>query len=245
MLDDESRLDALLRDFAAVAGKKMLVHGGGRQATTMAQAMGMESRMIDGRRVTDAEMLRVVTMVYGGLVNKTMVARLQALGVNALGLTGADVDLLRSHRRPVVEGVDYGFVGDIDQVNHRTLRRLLDADIVPVVAPITHDGQGQLLNTNADTIATELAIALSEHYAVHLLFAFEKSGVLANPADEESVITELRVADFPTLEASSAISGGMLPKLRNAVRAVRQGVREVSIGKSIFMTESEGTRILR
>jgi acetylglutamate kinase len=161
IVEDDQRLPQLLQAFAAISGPKILVHGGGRSATKIAAALGIESHMVDGRRITDAEMLRVVTMVYGGLVNKQLVARLQALGVNAVGLTGADIDVIRSHKRPLRNGIDYGFVGDVDRVDAPRLAQLLHEGITPVLAPLTHDGMGHLLNTNADTIASETASALA------------------------------------------------------------------------------------
>ena len=157
VVEDEAQLTQLLKDFAAIEGKKVLVHGGGRRATKVAASLGIESKMVNGRRITDADMLEVVTMVYGGLVNKNLVARLQAAGVNALGLTGADIDVIRSHKRPIKDGIDFGFVGDVEKANGQMLHTLINAGITPVMAPLTHDGQGHILNTNADTIAGETA----------------------------------------------------------------------------------------
>ena len=174
VVEDEAQLAQLLKDFSAIEGKKVLVHGGGRRATQVAASLGIESKMVNGRRITDAEMLNVVTMVYGGLVNKNLVARLQANGVNALGLTGADIDVIRSHKRPLKDGIDYGFVGDVDKANGEMLSRLIEVGITPVMAPLTHDGQGTILNTNADTIASETAKALAPYYDVTLIFSFEK-----------------------------------------------------------------------
>ena len=176
VVEDEAQLAQLLKDFSAIEGKKVLVHGGGRRATQVAASLGIESKMVNGRRITDAEMLNVVTMVYGGLVNKNLVARLQANGVNALGLTGADIDVIRSHKRPLKDGIDYGFVGDVDKANGQMLSRLIEEGITPVMAPLTHDGQGTILNTNADTIASETAKALAPYYDVTLIFSFEKKG---------------------------------------------------------------------
>ena len=195
IVEEEETLRQLLQDFAAIEGHKVLVHGGGRSATKLATQLGIESKMVDGRRITDEAMLRVVTMVYGGLVNKNIVAGLQALNVNALGLTGADMNLMRSDKRPVKE-VDYGFVGDVKEVNADLLATLIQQGIVPVLAPLTHDKQGHLLNTNADTIASQVACALTPHYDVTLTFCFEKKGVLANPDDEDSVISNINEADF-------------------------------------------------
>ena len=184
IVEEEETLRQLLQDFAAIEGHKVLVHGGGRSATKLAAQLGIESKMVDGRRITDEAMLRVVTMVYGGLVNKNIVAGLQALNVNALGLTGADMNLMRSDKRPVKE-VDYGFVGDVKEVNADLLATLIHQGIVPVLAPLTHDKQGHLLNTNADTIAGEAAKALAKHFEVTLMFCFEKKGVLRDAEDEE------------------------------------------------------------
>ena len=196
VVEDEAQLSQLLKDFSAIAGKKVLVHGGGRKATKVAEALGIESKMVNGRRITDADMLSVVTMVYGGLVNKNLVARLQANGVNALGLTGADIDVIHSHKRPIKDGIDFGFVGDVDKANGQILSKLIEEDITPVMAPLTHDGDGNILNTNADTIASETAKALAPYYDVTLIFSFEKKGVLRNPDDDDSVIPIISRADF-------------------------------------------------
>ena len=196
VVEDEAQLTQLLKDFSAIEGKKVLIHGGGRRATQVAASLGIESKMVGGRRITDADMLSVVTMVYGGLVNKNLVARLQANGVNALGLTGADVDVIRSHKRPIKDGVDFGFVGDVDRADGQMLSHLIQAGITPVMAPLTHDGQGHILNTNADTIASETAKALAPYYDVTLIYSFEKKGVLRNPDDDNSVIPTITRADF-------------------------------------------------
>ena len=247
VVEDEAQLAQLLSHFSAIEGKKLLVHGGGRRATKTAARLGIETTMVNGRRVTDAHMLEVVTMVYGGLVNKTLVARLQAHGVNALGLTGADGDAMRSHRRPpvVVDGtpVDYGFVGDVDSASAPLLSRLIEAGIVPVMAPLTHDGQGQLLNTNADTIASETAKALAPCYDVTLIFTFEKAGVLSNPDDDNSVIPVITRADFLRHRADGTISGGMLPKIENALNAIDAGVSRVVITRANAIDDTSGTVI--
>ena len=188
VVEDELQLSQLLKDFSAIEGRKVLVHGGGRKATKMAERLGVETKMVNGRRITDAAMLEVVTMVYGGLVNKNLVAQLQANGVNALGLTGADANAILSHKRPLKDGIDYGFVGDVDAGNGEMLSKLIEAGITPVMAPLTHDGKGHILNTNADTIASETAKALANIYNVTLIFSFEKKGVLSNPDDDDSVI---------------------------------------------------------
>jgi acetylglutamate kinase len=209
----------------------------------MAERLGIETKMVAGRRITDADMLEVVTMVYGGLVNKNLVARLQANGVNALGLTGADADAIRSHKRPLKNGVDYGFVGDVDQANGEMLGRLIEAGITPVMAPLTHDGEGHILNTNADTIASETAKALAKLYDVTLIFSFEKKGVLRNPDDDDSVIATINHADFTRYIADGTISGGMIPKIENALNAVNAGVSKVIITLATAIDGKHGTTI--
>ncbi len=243
VVEDELQLSQLLRDFSAIEGRKVLVHGGGRKATKMAERLGIETQMVNGRRITDASMLEVVTMVYGGLVNKSLVARLQANGVNALGLTGADANTILSHKRPVKDGVDYGFVGDVDQVSNTMLSHLIEAGIVPVVAPLTHDGEGHILNTNADTMASETAKALAKDYDVTLIFSFEKKGVLSNPDDDESVIPVITHADFERYKADGTISGGMLPKIENALAAIDAGVSRVIITLATAIDGNAGTVI--
>ena len=205
IVEEASSLQRLLTDFAAISGHKLLVHGGGRSATRIAEQLGIESRMVDGRRITDAETLRVVTMVYGGLVNKNIVAGLQARGVNALGLTGADMDVIRSVKRPVKD-IDYGYVGDVERVDARLLGDLIARGVVPVMAPLTHDGAGNLLNTNADTIASETARALAARFDVTLVYCFEKKGVLRDPDDEDSVIPSLNRRSFEALTADGTIA---------------------------------------
>ena len=245
VVEDEAQLSQLLRDFGAIEGRKVLVHGGGRRATKMAERLGIATQMVGGRRITDADMLEVVTMVYGGLVNKHVVARLQAGGVRAIGLTGADADLIRSHRRPLKNGIDYGFVGDVDNVADETLSKLVEQGLVPVLAPLTHDGMGTLLNTNADTIASETAKALARQYDVTLIFSFEKKGVLSNPDDDDSVISTITRADFERYKADGTISGGMLPKIENALAAVEAGVSQVIITLATALDGQSGTKILR
>ena len=243
VVEDEAQLAQLLKDFSAIEGKKVLVHGGGRRATQVAASLGIESKMVNGRRITDAEMLNVVTMVYGGLVNKNLVARLQANGVNALGLTGADIDVIRSHKRPLKDGIDYGFVGDVDKANGEMLSRLIEVGITPVMAPLTHDGQGTILNTNADTIASETAKALAPYYNVTLIFSFEKKGVLSNPDDDDSVIPVITRADFIKYKEDGTISGGMLPKIENALAAIDAGVSRVIITLATAIDGNAGTII--
>ena len=247
VVEDEQQLAALLKDFAAVEGRKVLVHGGGRKATKTAERLGIETKMVNGRRITDEGMLEVVTMVYGGLVNKQLVARLQAAGVNALGLTGADGDVIRSHKRPtvVVDGsaVDFGFVGDVDRADGDMLSRLIEAGITPVVAPLTHDGEGHILNTNADTMASVTAVALAKHYDVTLIYSFEKKCVLGNPDDEDSVIPVITRELSNQYKADGTISGGMLPKIENALQAVEDGVGRVIITLATAIDGEHGTMI--
>lgn len=243
VVEDEAQLTQLLKDFAAIEGKKVLVHGGGRRATKVAAALGIESKMVNGRRITDADMLEVVTMVYGGLVNKNLVARLQAAGVNALGLTGADIDVIRSHKRPIKDGIDFGFVGDVEKANGQMLHTLINAGITPVMAPLTHDGQGHILNTNADTIAGETAKALAPYYDVTLIYSFEKKGVLSNPDDDNSVISEITREDFERYKADGTVAGGMIPKLDNAFDAIDAGVKRVIITLATAIDGQHGTVI--
>lgn len=243
IVENPDTLNQLLHDFSALPDKKVLVHGGGRTATDMASRLGIETHMVEGRRITDADMLRVVTMVYAGLVNKNVVARLQGCGVNALGLTGADMDVIRSHRRPLKNGIDYGFVGDVDRVDGERLSMLVEAGITPVMAPLTHNGQGDMLNTNADTIAAETAKALANHYDVTLVYCFEHAGVLTNPDDEESVIPLITREKFELLKADGTVSGGMLPKIENSLAAVEAGVKCVVITKADKIGTHQGTSI--
>ena len=243
VVEDELQLSQLLRDFSAIEGRKVLVHGGGRKATKMAERLGIETQMVNGRRITDSEMLEVVTMVYGGLVNKNLVASLQANGVNAIGLTGADADVIRSHKRPLKDGIDYGWVGDVDHVANNTLGHLIEAGITPVLAPLTHDGEGHILNTNADTIASEAAKALAKDYDVTLIFSFEKKGVLLNPDDDDSVIPVITRTLYNKYKADGTISGGMLPKIENALAAVEAGVSRVIITLATAIDGQHGTVI--
>lgn len=243
IVEDNEQLAQLLTDFAAIPGKKVLVHGGGRRATKVAAALGLESKMVNGRRITDAQMLEVVTMVYGGLVNKNLVAKLQAKGVNALGLTGADMDVIHSHKRPVKDGVDFGYVGDVERANGKMLQTLIQEGITPVMAPLTHDGNGNILNTNADTIASETAKALAPYYDVTLIYSFEKKGVLSNPDDDNSVIPVITRSDFEKYQADGTIGGGMIPKIENALAAVDAGVKEVIITLATAIDGKQGTVI--
>lgn len=253
IVEDEAQLSQLIADFSRIEGPKILVHGGGRRATKVASQLGIESQMVGGRRITDAEMLNVVTMVYGGLVNKHLVAMLQANGVNATGLTGADMDVIRSHKRPlkkmVVDGeekmIDFGFVGDVDRADGNALVMLLEKGIVPVIAPLTHDGKGNILNTNADTMASEVAkaIAAQSDNEVTLIYSFEKKGVLSNPDDDDSVIPVITHQSFVELRDNGTISGGMLPKIENALAAIDAGVSRVIITLATAIDGQSGTII--
>lgn len=243
IVEDEAQLTQLLHDFSAIEGPKVLVHGGGRRATAIASKLGIESKMVNGRRITDAQMLEVVTMVYGGLVNKNIVARLQAIGINALGLTGADINCLLSHKRPVKDGIDYGFVGDVESTNGKALAALIEQGITPIMAPLTHDGMGNILNTNADTIASETAKGLAPYYDVTLIYCFEKNGVLANPDDDNSVIPLITRSDFKRLVADGTVAGGMIPKIQNALSAIDAGVERVIITKATAIDGESGTVI--
>ena len=242
IVEEEDTLRNLLHDFAKIEGHKVLVHGGGRSATKLASQLGIESRMVNGRRITDIEMLRIVTMVYGGLVNKNIVAGLQAQGINALGLTGADMNLIRSAKRPVGE-VDYGFVGDVKEVNAELLASLIQQGVVPVLAPLTHDKQGHILNTNADTIAGETAKALARRFDVTLVYCFEKPGVLRDENDDSSLIPEITPELFDRLVADGTVQGGMIPKLENSFDALKAGVSEVVITQASAIGRQTGTRI--
>ena len=242
IVEEPESLTAFLKDLAVIAGDKILIHGGGRSATAMAEKLGLETKMADGRRITDAEMLKVVTMVYAGLVNKNIVAQLQKLGIDAIGLTGADMNLILSQKRPVKE-IDYGFVGDIKRVNAPALLELLKLNYLPVIAPLTHDGNGNLLNTNADTIAAEVAKSLAFDCNVRLIYCFEKQGVLMNETDEGSLIPVLDFELFQQYKSEGIIQGGMIPKLDNAFQAIASGVKEVIITRASDVKAGKGTFI--
>ena len=244
VVEDDQQLHALLARFSAIPGHKVLVHGGGRRATKIAAALGIESKMVGGRRITDAPMLEVVTMVYGGLVNKNLVALLQSHGVNALGLTGADIDVIRSHRRPLRDGIDFGFVGDVDRADGAMLHTLIEAGITPVMAPLTHDGQGHILNTNADTIASSVATALAPFYDVTLVYAFEQRGVMTGTGPDAELIPTITADTFKTLVADGTISGGMIPKIENALDAVSRGVKKVVITRADAIAGTQGTMVI-
>jgi len=247
IIDDAQKLKAFLSIFASIKNPKILVHGGGKLATSLAAQLGIKQQMIDGRRITDAETLKVVAMVYAGLINKNIVAGLQAFDCNAAGLSGADGNAIRAHKRRHAT-IDYGFVGDVDVVDATYLTALLVQGITPVVCPITHDGAGQLLNTNADTIAQETAKALSTHYNVQLIYSFEKSGVLLNAEDESTVIPSINPAYYQQLKEEGKIFAGMIPKLDNAFAALQSGVGKVIIGRAEqlnqLINQTTGTAIV-
>lgn len=246
IIDDEQRLDSFLQQFALLQGKKILIHGGGKLATKMADQLNIPQQMMDGRRITDADTLRIVTMVYAGYINKNIVAKLQKYGSNAIGLTGADGNCILAHKRQHAS-IDYGYVGDIDTVNKTLLYQLLEQNTTIVLAPITHDGNGQLLNTNADTIAQEIAKALSSLYKTILIYSFEKKGVLLDINDESSVITLLSKESYQLLKSEEKIFAGMIPKLDNAFAAIDAGVGKVIIGQAeelaLLVNASSGTTI--
>lgn len=243
IVEERETLLQLLDRFAAIEGNKVLIHGGGRSATKIAEKLGIESRMIDGRRVTDEETLKVVTMVYGGLVNKNIVAGLQARSVNALGLTGADCNIVHAHKRPVKE-IDWGFVGDVDEADGKMLAALIGQGIVPVVAPLTHDGRGNMLNINADTMAAETAKALAPYFDVTLTYCFEHPGVMRDPEDATSLIPKIRTDDYRRLKEEGVVSGGMIPKIDNAFSALAGGVTKVIITRADAIDGKQGTHIM-
>lgn len=233
IIDDEKNLSAFLKNFAVLPGKKILIHGGGKIATKIGHKLGIESKYINGRRITDADTIDLVTMVYGGLVNKKIVAQLQALNCNAIGLTGADANLIPATKRPITkEGVDFGYVGDVESsmLKVESWKSLLHGGFIPVVAPLTHDGKGQMLNTNADTLASSIAVALSKLYDVRLIYCFEKKGVLENVNDENSVIPLITKEIYQKLKEDNKLFDGIFPKIDNAFAAINNGVKEVLIG---------------
>lgn len=243
VVEDESQLNTLLDDFSKIVGAKILVHGGGRKATKMSERLGIETKMVEGRRITDAETLDVVTMVYAGLVNKNIVAQLQKRNVNAIGLCGADLDLIHCDKRPLKNGIDYGFVGDVKRVESEVLQTLLEQAAIPVVCPITHDGKGQLLNTNADTIASELACSLARSGGIEvtLMYCFEKPGVLMDANDDNSIIYSITEAEYAQYKADGIVSDGMIPKLDNAFAALHMGVKNVMITNTQGIRSGKGT----
>jgi acetylglutamate kinase len=246
IIDDAARLESFLSAFSQIRAKKLLVHGGGKLATKLAADLNIPQQMVEGRRITDTATLHIVTMVYAGLINKQIVATLNAKGTPAIGLTGADAACVLAHKR-VHPTIDYGFVGDVDSVNAKMLSTLLDQELSIVMAPITQDVSGQLLNTNADTIAQELAKALAHQYATTLIYTFEKKGVLRHINDENSAIPLISREIFEQLKSEDAIFAGMIPKLENAIKAVEAGVSKVIIGDAMdlheLITGKNGTAI--
>ncbi|MEO0898798.1 MAG: acetylglutamate kinase [Bacteroidota bacterium] len=230
ILETPDKLELVLDQFASIKGKKILVHGGGRTATQLAEKLGIEAPMVNGRRITSDDMMEIAVMVYGGLMSKNLVARLQARRVNALGLSGADLNLILAHKRPVKD-IDYGWAGDVDALHATHLDLLLSNDIVPVFAPLTHNGKGQMLNTNADTIASTVARGMTEKYEVTLAYIFEMPGVMKDPDDMDSLISFVNPELFKSYQANGEISGGMIPKLSNAFEAIDHGVSKVLIGR--------------
>ncbi len=258
IIDDEDKLSSFLKDFAAIIEDKILVHGGGKLATTIAEAMGIPQQMVEGRRITDAETLKLVTMVYAGYINKNIVALLQSKDCNAIGLSGADGNLIQAHKRinedkkPTDDGehtkIDYGFAGDIDAVNATLLQQLLSQKSTPVIAPITHNKNGTLLNTNADTIANETAKAMAVFYDVSLIYCFEKNGVLLNAADDDGFMPAINVKEYAFLKNKNIITAGMIPKLDNAFAALHAGVQQITIGHAasinLLIHQKAGTAII-
>lgn len=235
VIEDKTALYTFLKDFSKLEGHKILVHGGGKRATHVADKLGIASNMVNGRRITDADTLEVITMVYGGLVNKNIVAKLQAFNVDAIGLTGADINSIRSIKRPVKE-IDYGYVGDVKAVNSKSINKLIEAEFTPVFCAITHDNDGQLFNTNADTIASKLAIGLSKLYKVELYYCFEKNGVLKTVEDENSVIEYMDYGTYEQLKHQDTFHDGMLPKLHSSFQAIEHGVSRVFIGNPTIIS---------
>lgn len=231
IIDDEAKLSSFLQEFATLQSKKILIHGGGKLATKLAEQMNVPQQIVDGRRITDAETLKIVTMVYAGYINKNIVARLQAKECDAIGLSGADGNIILAHKR-VRATMEYGFVGDVDAVDSSLLSNLLQQGLTPVLSPITHDKKGQLLNTNADTIAQETAKALSAFYDIELIYSFEKNGVLLDVNNEQSVIKNINASYYSQLKTEGKIFAGMIPKLDNAFSALKSGVKKVIIGKA-------------
>ena len=240
IVDNPEVLDQFIDVFSKLEGANILVHGGGKIATKISASLGIEAQMIEGRRVTDPETLKVVTMVYAGLVNKNIVSKVQAKNVNAIGLSGADGNAIRSHKR-VGSSVDYGLVGDVDEVNVDFLTKVIEDGLTPIMAPITHDGNGQLLNTNADTIASELAVALSSKYEVQLTYCFELPGVMRDINDENSIVSEISSETYSELKRDGVIVDGMIPKMDNSFNAINKGVDSVRICHALNLNSKIGT----
>lgn len=231
IIDNEDALSSFLDTFAAIPSPKLLIHGGGKLATQLANQLGLEVKMIDGRRITDNATLDLITMVYAGKINKNVVAQLQSRNCNAIGFSGADGNTIVSKKRPV-KTVDFGFVGDVEKVNTKIIQVLLEHKLTPVFCALTHDKKGQLLNTNADTIASELAIGFADQYQTELYYCFEKNGVLSDVNDDNSVIEHITTQTYQRLIDDNIISDGMLPKLDNCIHAIEKNVHKVCIGKS-------------
>ena len=236
IIEDEAELNEFLMLFSKLKGKKILVHGGGKRATQIASSLGIESQMVNGRRVTDAQTLEVITMVYGGLVNKNIVAKLQALNTNAIGLTGADANSILSVKRPVKD-IDFGYVGDVKAVAYKSINKLMEADFTPVFCAITHDGNGQLLNTNADTITSQIAVGMSNLYKTSIYYCFELNGVLEDIKDKSSVIKHINAKQYADLLEKGIIADGMLPKLENCFDALKHGVSNINMGNTSMLTQ--------
>jgi len=229
VIENKKELSKFLLAFSKIEGQKILVHGGGKLATQLGEKLGIESKLVNGRRITDAQSLELITMVYGGLVNKNIVAELQSMDCNAIGLSGADANVIKAHKRPVKE-VDFGFVGDIENVNSESINTFLGGGFVPVFCAISHNKEGQLLNTNADTIASEIAIAMSRTHQTTLYYCFEKKGVLMDVNDDESVVKHIDSETYKNLIEDGIIADGMLPKLENCFNALNKKVNKVCIG---------------
>lgn len=247
VIDDDKQLISFLHGFSSISENKILIHGGGKIATEMSKQLGTEAKMVDGRRITDEATLRIVQMVYGGLINKNIVAQLQSMSCNAIGITGADGNIILAKRRPIKD-VDYGFVGDVETVNAEKLFAVMHSGFSPVIAPLTHDGKGQILNTNADTMASAISVAMSKSHETNLIYCFEKAGVLKNIDDENSVIDKMNFSEYEKYKTEGIISKGMIPKLDNAFDAIKQGVKSVLIChakdlKNVIANQKAGTRL--
>ena len=251
IIDNEEALSKFLTDYASLNAKKILIHGGGKVATDISAGLGIEAKMVDGRRITDTETLKIVTMVYGGLINKRVVAALQSKNCNAIGLTGADANIVKSKKRPVKNGIDYGFVGDVESVKSEILAALIHTDLYPIIAPLSHDGEGNMLNVNADTMASVISVALSKLFEVHLIYCFELKGVLEKFEDKNSVISEITPTRYIELKEKGIISKGMIPKLDNSYDAINAGVTSVRICHADDLTniinlgELKGTKLYK
>lgn len=248
VIDDEKQLSSFLNAFSQIKEKKILVHGGGKIATEMSRELGIETKMVDGRRITDEETLKIVQMVYAGLINKNIIALLQARKCNAIGLSGADANILLAGKRTDSE-IDYGFVGDVKKVDAKNISSLLNSGFALVIAPLTHDGEGQILNTNADTVASAISCAMTNPYEVNLIYCFEKSGVLKNVMDENSAINKMNFSDYQKYKAEGVISKGMIPKLDTAFGAIKHGVKSVVIChakdlKKVISDQKKGTKLV-